>query len=73
MEKTIFTSQKNIFYWEQRSYSLKIGLHASIMVSTSKKLWIKNTISPRQGRILQLLFLLVETIIEIKKNDIFKK
>ena len=38
------------------------------MVATSKK----NTISPRQKRILQLLFPLVETIIEIRKNPIFQ-
>ena len=38
------------------------------MVATSKK----NTISPRQKRILQLLFSLVETIIEIRKNPIFQ-
>ena len=33
----------------------------------------QNTISPRQERILQLLFLLVETIIKIRKNQILKK
>ena len=44
------------------------------MVSTGKKNsdW-KNIISPRQERILQLYFLLVETILEIRKNEIFKK
>ena len=47
----------------------KIGFHIiSIMVATSKK----NTISPRQKRILQLLFPLVEAIIEIRKNPIFQ-
>ena len=42
------------------------------MVTTSKKntIILKNTISPRQKRILQLLFLLVETTIEITKNPI---
>ena len=43
------------------------------MVSTSKKLKQENTISPRQEMILRLLFLLVETIIEIRNNQIFKK
>ena len=44
----------------------------SIMVTTSKKntIILKNSISPRQKRILQLLFLLVETIIDISKNQI---
>ena len=47
------------------------------MVTTSKKnsIILKNTISPisispRQKRILQLLFPLVETLIEIRKNPI---
>ena len=42
------------------------------MVTTSKKntIILKNTISPRQKRILQFLFLLVETTIEITKNPI---
>ena len=42
------------------------------MVTTSKKnmIILKNTISPTQKRILQLLFSLVEAIIEIKKNQI---
>ena len=45
------------------------------MVTTSKKNTkkLKNTISPRQKRIFQLLFLLVETTIEIRKNQILKK
>ena len=44
------------------------------MVSTSKKntIILKNTISPREKRILQLLFLLEETIIEIRKNPVLK-
>ena len=33
----------------------------------------KNTISTRQKRILKLLFVLVETIIEIRKNQNFLK
>ena len=33
----------------------------------------KNSTPPRQERVLQLLFLLVETIIEIRKNQILKK
>ena len=36
-----FTSQKNAFYWEQRYFSSKIGLHILKMVSASKKLWVK--------------------------------
>ena len=32
-----------------------------------------NTVLPRQERILQLLFLLMETIIEFRKNQVFKK
>ena len=45
------------------------------MVTTSKKntIILKNTIPSRQKRILQVLFLLVETIIEIRKNQIFYK
>ena len=45
------------------------------MVSTSKKntVTLKNTVSPKQERILLLLFPLVETIIKIRKNQIFKK
>ena len=42
-------------------------------VTTSKKntIILKNTILPRQKRILQLLVALVETIFEIRKNHIF--
>ena len=42
------------------------------MVTTSKKntIILKNTISARQKRILQILLLLVETTIEITKNPI---
>ena len=37
--KTLFfTSQKNSFFQEQRSFALKISFHVSIMVSTSAKL-----------------------------------
>ena len=45
------------------------------MVITSKKnsIILKNTISPRQKRILQLLFPLVGAITEITKNPIFLK
>ena len=35
-KKLFFPSQKDSFYQEQRCFSLKIGLQASIMVSTSK-------------------------------------
>ena len=35
-KKLFFTSQKNSFYQEQRSFSLKIGLHVWIMVSIRK-------------------------------------
>ena len=43
------------------------------MVSTSKKNIInsKEYYSPRQKRIFQILFLLVETIFEIRENPIF--
>ena len=46
-----------------------------IMVTTSKNnnVILKNTISPRQKRILQLLFPLVKNIIEIRNNPIFLK
>ena len=45
------------------------------MVTTSKKntAILKKTISSRRKRILQILFSLVETIIEIRKTQIFKK
>ena len=43
------------------------------MVPTSKTLYIKEYYFTWQERILQVLFLLVETIIEIRKNQIFKK
>ena len=45
------------------------------MVTTSKKntIILKNTISSRQKKILQFLFSLVETIIEIRKNQILLK
>ena len=43
------------------------------MVPTSKKLYIKEYYFTRQESILQVLFLLVETIIEIRKNQIFIK
>ena len=62
--------------WEKRFFTVKIGLRIiSIMVSTSKKntVTLKNTVSPKQERILLLLFPLVETIIKIRKNQIFKK
>ena len=67
------TTQKNSFYLEQRSFSLKIGLHVLIIVSTSKKLWIKENYSPRREKIKQVLFLPVEIIIEIRNNQIFKR
>ena len=35
-KKLFFTSQKDSFFQEQGCFSLKIGLQASIMVSTSK-------------------------------------
>ena len=43
------------------------------MITTGKEntIKLKNAISPRQKRILQLLFPLVETIIEIRKNPFF--
>ena len=43
MEKSAFQGQKNSFYEEQRSFSLKIGIQVSFssMVSTSQKLGIK--------------------------------
>ena len=72
-EELLFNSQKNRFYSEQWSFSLKIDLHlVSIMASTSRNILeiLENTISPRQKRILQLLFLLVETIIKIRMNTI---
>ena len=45
------------------------------MVTTSKKktIILKNAISPRQKRILHVLFSLGETIFEIRKNQILKK
>ena len=45
----------------------------SIMITTREKktIVLTNTISPTQKKILQFLFLLEETIIEIKKNPIF--
>ena len=125
MEKTIFTSQKNRFCLEQKGYSLKIGLHASIMVSTSQILFsktilfhldgkgfhsfcfcwwkplfqlerikfLKNNLLPANGangnqeepnfqkvilfRLMKTdfraFFLLLETIIEIRQNSIFKR
>ena len=57
-------------------FSVKIGFRIiSIMVATSKKntAILKNTISARQKRILQLSFPLVETIIEIRMNPFFLK
>ena len=74
-KKRFFTSQKNSFYQEKWSFSVKIGFHIiSIMVTTSKKntIILKNTISPIQKRFYSF-FLLVETIIETRKNPIFKK
>ena len=44
------------------------------MVTTSKKntIILKNTISPKQKSILQVLLSLVENIIEIRKNPIIQ-
>ena len=75
-KKRFFASQKNSFYQGPWSFSVKIGFRIiSIMVTTSKKntIILKNTISPRQKRILQLLFSLLETVIEIRKNQVFFK
>ena len=44
----------------------------SITVSTSEKFWIKEYYLPRQKRILQLLFRLVEIITEIRKDYFLK-
>ena len=69
MEKTVFHQQEKQFTVS----TFSIGFHMiSVMVTTSKKntIILKNTVSPRQKRILQLLFPLVETIIEIRKNPI---
>ena len=57
------------------SFFVKIGLRIiSIMVTTSKRnsKILKNTISARQKRILQFLFPLVHTIIEIRENQFLK-
>ena len=51
----------------------KIGLHFLIMFPLAKRFQKKNTILTRQEKILQLLFLLLEIIIEINKNQNFKK
>ena len=70
MEETVFRSQENSYYLEQRSFPLKIGFHI-VLISTSKTLWIKNILFHRnKKRILQLLFLPVETIIKIRNNSI---
>ena len=44
----------------------------SIMVTTSQKntITLENALSPRQKKILQLMFSLVETNIEIRENPI---
>ena len=57
-KKLFFTSQKNSFYQEQRSFSLKIGLHVWIMVSIRKNQIFK-----------KITFFLVK---EIKENPILK-
>ena len=67
--KTFSISSNEVFL-------LKIGFRIiSTTISTCKSilLILKNTISSKQKRILQLVFLLVETNTEIRKNQIFKK
>ena len=43
------------------------------MIAISKKLWIKEYYFTYTEKISQFLFLLMENIIKIRKNSIFKK
>ena len=69
-KKLFCTSQKKSFCWEQRSFSLKTW--SSSFHNGFHQQKTLNRIILFQERILQLLFLLVETIIEIRKNQICK-
>ena len=62
--KTVPTRSKEVFF-------KKIVLHVSIMVSTSKKLWIKEHYFTLTGKDFVAFVLVVETITEIRKNQIF--
>ena len=70
MEKLFSLAKKRVSTGGTKFF-FKNGFHIlSIMVrNLAKNSEQKNTISPRQKRTLQLLFLLVETIIEIRKNQ----
>ena len=73
-KKRFFACDKNSCCWKQWGFLVKIAFRIiSVMVTTSKNntIILNNTISPRQKRVLQLLFPLVETVIEFTKNPIF--
>ena len=69
--KKLFSLAKKRVSTGGTKFFFKNGFHIlSIMVrNLAKNSEQKNTISPRQKGTLQLLFLLVETIIEIRKNQ----
>ena len=73
-KKTLFHQPEKQFPQGAMKFFCKIGFRIiSIMVTTSKDntIALMNIISPRQKRVLHLLFPLVEAIIEIRKNPIF--
>ena len=64
VKKIVPTRSEKVFF-------KKTVLHVSIMVYTSKKLWIKEHYFTETGKDFLAFVLLVETIIEIKKNQFF--
>ena len=70
--------EKAVFHWPEKQFLLgvmnffcKNWLPHNFNNGKKNTIILKNSISPRQKRILQRLFQLVETIIEIRKNPIF--
>ena len=74
MEKTVFHyPEKQFLLGAMKFFFKNWPPHSFNNAPLTKNIEQMNTISPRQKMVLQLLFLLVETIIEIRKDPIFKK
>ena len=69
MEKVV--ARKNVPTRSKEVFWTNIVFDVSIMVSTSKKLWIKEHYFTLTGKDFVAFVLVVETITEIRKNQIF--
>ena len=69
MEKVV--ARENVPTRSKEVFWTKIVFDVSIMVSTSKKLWIKEHYFTLTGKDFVAFVLVVETITEIRKNQIF--